>query len=208
MGLRIVKRIREDYGHITEDVNPFGHDKGRMGETQEEAAGDEQTEDMAGGFLPEGFEAEDVDEEKEEPRYTSGFFPATNTDDEDDDGDDPLEVIHGDAPDEHEHSLARMVTDEPVEFNPEPKAGNKKKAPRKAAANKAKNTATASATQSGTSAPRTKGSLAGRPRARARRNAPSPLDEEEVDEIPDSDDGDEFEDDDEHDDEDDDDYKA
>ncbi|ORY58158.1 Rad4 transglutaminase-like domain-containing protein [Pseudomassariella vexata] len=82
MGLRIAKRIQDDYGHI-EDMEVDGHDGG--GEADFRAM-QERDEDMAGGFLPEGYEEEDA----EEPEQKSGYFPVAHEDDED-----PFEVEDG-----------------------------------------------------------------------------------------------------------------
>ncbi|CEJ92285.1 hypothetical protein VHEMI07945 [[Torrubiella] hemipterigena] len=80
MGLRIVERIKQDYGHI-EDVKVFGSSK-RAPVEKTPVVHDEE---MAGGFLPEGYEEE---EENEVPVHkASTFFPVVA---EDDDGDDDL----------------------------------------------------------------------------------------------------------------------
>jgi xeroderma pigmentosum group C-complementing protein len=85
MGLRIAERIRQDYGHLDETTEVFGHRK----DTEDDVAPQHDDEDMAGGFLPEGYE-EDVPEEA--PRLTSAFFTTTHEDEDDDDVDDPLTV--------------------------------------------------------------------------------------------------------------------
>lgn len=88
MGLRIAARIKEEYGHIEDKVVVNG-----PGKDEDEAMGGfeamrQKDEDMAGGFLPEGYEEEDPDE----PRQMSGYFPVAH----DDDGeDDPFEIDHG-----------------------------------------------------------------------------------------------------------------
>ncbi|KAK4448024.1 Rad4 transglutaminase-like domain-containing protein [Podospora aff. communis PSN243] len=92
MGLRIVERIKQDYGHVADDVDVFG----RSGRMADDAAGQEvegaaHDEDMGGGFLPEGYE----DQEGQTTELTSGFFPVA---DEDDGGEDEgLEVDHGEG---------------------------------------------------------------------------------------------------------------
>ena len=83
MGLRIADRIRQDYGHLDDRVDVFGH-AGEGPSTGEGIA----DEDMAGGFLPEGYE-EEHDEDTQQ--RTSSFFPATREEDEDTD-DDLLEM--------------------------------------------------------------------------------------------------------------------
>ncbi|KAK1834246.1 hypothetical protein QBC39DRAFT_431678 [Podospora conica] len=99
MGLRIVERIKADYGHVREDVDVFG--KGGDTEMADAAppggfagpgdGGADDDEVGGGGFLPEGF-----DEEEEQPApSTSGFFPVV--DEDDDDGEDPFQVDYGDG---------------------------------------------------------------------------------------------------------------
>jgi xeroderma pigmentosum group C-complementing protein len=86
MGLRIVERVREEYGDNAvdevDDFNPFANKKGK--ETQDLEAQrrimQQKDEDMAGGFLPEGHHEEEV-----EPHHSSSFFPVVD-DDEDDEG--------------------------------------------------------------------------------------------------------------------------
>jgi xeroderma pigmentosum group C-complementing protein len=90
MGLRIVERIRQEYGEIDEKVSVFAHSKGAMSKSHHDGdAAGTKNEDMAGGFLPEGYEEEDEGEQ----RHTSSFFPVG--DDEDGAGDDAaLTVEH------------------------------------------------------------------------------------------------------------------
>lgn len=91
MGMRIAKRIREEYGEIEEGVEVFGHFRdnfpGKVGERPDggkPAGGDS---DMAGGFLPEGYDEEE--EDGGNAGRTSSFFPVV---DEDDEGHDSLLV--------------------------------------------------------------------------------------------------------------------
>ncbi|OAA48425.1 Rad4 family protein [Metarhizium rileyi] len=81
MGLRIVERIRQEYGEIDESVSVFGHSKSAASKDHVHVATAAQDEDMGGGFLPQGYE-----EEHEEQHHTSSFFPVG--DDENDAGDD------------------------------------------------------------------------------------------------------------------------
>ncbi|PNY25280.1 DNA repair protein rhp42 [Tolypocladium capitatum] len=81
MGLRIVERIRRDYGEIDDSVSVFGHGKVAA---QQHAAPKGHDEDMAGGFLPEGYEEEEDGDEQ--AHHTSGFFPVG-----DDDGQEPVD---------------------------------------------------------------------------------------------------------------------
>ncbi|KAK0641700.1 Rad4 transglutaminase-like domain-containing protein [Cercophora newfieldiana] len=93
MGMRIVERIKQDYGHMGDDVEVFGR-SGRMagdGEMEGQEGG-AQDEDMGGGFLPEGYE----DHEEKTTQLTSGFFPVADEDDEDGEND-TLEVDHGEG---------------------------------------------------------------------------------------------------------------
>jgi xeroderma pigmentosum group C-complementing protein len=88
MGMRIAERIRQEYGEITDEISVFGHARDSVQTKKQPQVEDEE---MAGGFLPEGYVEE---EEEEEPRahHTSSFFPVV---DEDDDGDDGLVMEHG-----------------------------------------------------------------------------------------------------------------
>jgi xeroderma pigmentosum group C-complementing protein len=81
--MRIAERIERDYGHIQDDVEVSGAAKGRDQPTVDE--------DMAGGFLPGGFEIEDDDKDHQ----VSGFFPVADEEDEHEDQADMLEVDHG-----------------------------------------------------------------------------------------------------------------
>ncbi|KAI0103648.1 Rad4 transglutaminase-like domain-containing protein [Nemania sp. FL0031] len=118
MGLRIADRIRQDYGHLDESVDVFGHSS--EGQKNNEFHGDD--EDMGGGFLPEGYEEEEEEEEeeeaaeKEESRQTSAFFSAPSPHDEDDEGEDPFQVEYHD---QAEPSQAQD-TDYNIEINSEP----------------------------------------------------------------------------------------
>ncbi|KAJ4413980.1 hypothetical protein N0V85_003357 [Neurospora sp. IMI 360204] len=97
MGMRIVERIKQDYGHVGDEVEVFGkHGRGGGAGAQEEvseAEGAGDDEDMGGGgFLPEGFE---VEEDERDTHLRSSFFPVVDEDDED--GEDALEVDHGEG---------------------------------------------------------------------------------------------------------------
>ena len=91
MGMRIAKRIREEYGEIEEGVEVFGHFRdnfpGKVGEPPDDGKPAGGNADMAGGFLPEGCDEEGEDEGN--AGRTSSFFPVV---DEDDEGDDSLLV--------------------------------------------------------------------------------------------------------------------
>ncbi|KAI8307030.1 hypothetical protein K4K61_003939 [Colletotrichum sp. SAR11_59] len=111
-GLRIVERIRQDYGHVDDSVPVFqkhGGSKEAKGDQDESSKADAEAmrvrdEEMAGGFFPEGhdeeeaggFFAEGHEEEEAEPkRFTSGFFPVVDDEDGDENMDDALVVDHG-----------------------------------------------------------------------------------------------------------------
>ncbi|KAF3767643.1 Rad4-domain-containing protein [Cryphonectria parasitica EP155] len=82
MGLRIRERIRREYGDADGSYNVFGHSRDQPEEQNEQVNGEE----MAGGFLPEGFEEPDEGDHGA-VKESSFFFPA-NDDDDDDDEDD------------------------------------------------------------------------------------------------------------------------
>ncbi|KAG6194723.1 hypothetical protein E4U10_002638 [Claviceps purpurea] len=88
MGLRIVERIRQDYGEIDESVSVFGHSKA-IGPTSAAPAAD-QEEEMAGGFLPEGYE----EEGEAEQNHASSFFPVGDEDGEGEEDDAGLTIEH------------------------------------------------------------------------------------------------------------------
>ncbi|KAI1462126.1 Rad4-domain-containing protein [Annulohypoxylon moriforme] len=93
MGLRIADRFKQDFGHLDDSVEVFGHDAGIDKDFE---AMRQRDEDMAGGFLPEGYEEEEATEVKENTGKTSGFFPVTNDEEDDsDDGNYPFEVDFG-----------------------------------------------------------------------------------------------------------------
>ncbi|KAF9874636.1 rad4 family protein [Colletotrichum karsti] len=115
-GLRIVERIRQDYGHVDDSVPVFQKNSASKAakEREEEEEGEStkldaeamrvRDEEMAGGFFPEGHDEEEAggffpeghDEEDAEPkRFTSGFFPVVDEDDEDAEMGDALVVDHG-----------------------------------------------------------------------------------------------------------------
>jgi xeroderma pigmentosum group C-complementing protein len=92
MGLRILERMREEYGHDAGDevdlMNPWTNsNKGKQKEVErdleEEAARmHQQDEDMAGGFFPEGHEEEEPD-----AHHSTSFFPVIAQDEHgDEDG--------------------------------------------------------------------------------------------------------------------------
>ncbi|KUJ16494.1 Rad4-domain-containing protein [Mollisia scopiformis] len=87
MGLRIIERFKEERGDGDDDtdvLNPFANKKKRTEDAEAEAQKkimDQRDEEMAGGFLPEGFETEEPEE-----RHPS-FFPVVQEhDDEEEEG--------------------------------------------------------------------------------------------------------------------------
>lgn len=100
-GLRIVERIRQDYGHVDDSVPVFqknSANKGARDARDEEEPPSKlaesmqaRDEEMAGGFFPDGHDEEEV----EPKRFTSGFFPVVDEEDEDADMGDALVVDHG-----------------------------------------------------------------------------------------------------------------
>ncbi|KAJ9136467.1 DNA repair protein rhp42 [Pleurostoma richardsiae] len=107
MGMRIVERIRRDHGHIKDDFEAFGHSqKDNRDALSSDNRGD--GEDMAGGFLPEGYE----EEGDKEPHQTSSFFPVVEDDAEEEDGDDALMMDDGDG------GAARVDTPEARDLSP------------------------------------------------------------------------------------------
>lgn len=87
MGMRIAERVRREYGHLKDTFQAFGHSRDDRQDvpTVENDAVD--GEDMAGGFLPGGFDNEEEEAEAEDRGgfHKSSFFPAIE--DEEDGGD-------------------------------------------------------------------------------------------------------------------------
>jgi xeroderma pigmentosum group C-complementing protein len=85
MGLRIVERVREEYGgevgNEVDELNPWINKKnGKEVDRDTEARRrimEQRDEDMAGGFMAEGH-----DEEEPDTHHTSSFFPVVNEDDD------------------------------------------------------------------------------------------------------------------------------
>jgi xeroderma pigmentosum group C-complementing protein len=104
MGLRIIARVREEYGDVDDDgidvLNPWTNKKGKDVDAKAEAQRrimDQRDEEMAGGFLPEGFNVEEQEEDHHRP-----FFPVAHEGDDDDGGG---FVIEG-----HNDDLATLTT--------------------------------------------------------------------------------------------------
>ncbi|KAH6723071.1 putative DNA repair protein rhp42 [Leptodontidium sp. MPI-SDFR-AT-0119] len=87
MGLRIVERVNEEYGVADENLdilNPLASKKKKTAEDVDAEAQkrimDQNDEDMAGGFLPEGFDAEEPED------HHRAFFPVAHEEGDDDQG--------------------------------------------------------------------------------------------------------------------------
>lgn len=94
MGMRIRERIQREYGDVEESTNVFSHKVGKEIPADQSA----NDEDMAGGFLPEGYEEGDqveIGENRGGFMQKSSFFPAVDCEDDDDGVDDGLVVEDG-----------------------------------------------------------------------------------------------------------------
>ncbi|KAM3526182.1 hypothetical protein MY4038_006930 [Beauveria bassiana] len=94
MGMRIVQRIRQEYGEIDDKTSVFGHSsKTGLAGAPDPAVmehDEAENEDMAGGFLPEGYEEDEVDGSGRGEQTTSHFFPVVDENEADDNDDDGL----------------------------------------------------------------------------------------------------------------------
>jgi len=76
MVLRIVEQVKEKYGDIAEDGDAWMNHRAKQADMDAEAQKrimDQRDEEMAGGFLPEGFDVEDT-----ESHHERHFFPGTH----------------------------------------------------------------------------------------------------------------------------------
>lgn len=100
MGMRIAERVRREYGHLKDSFQAFGHTRDDGQDVPTGETGEVGGEDVAGGFLPGGFEIEEEEEEVEDRGgfHKSSFFPAIE-DEEDggDEGDATLVIEDGGA---------------------------------------------------------------------------------------------------------------
>jgi xeroderma pigmentosum group C-complementing protein len=96
MGMRITERVRREYGHLTDTFQAFGHSRDERQDMPTGGVDAVDDEDMAGGFLPGGFENEEEEPEDRGGFHKSSFFPAIE-DDEDggDEGDARLVIEDG-----------------------------------------------------------------------------------------------------------------
>ncbi|KKF92923.1 DNA repair protein rhp42 [Ceratocystis platani] len=91
-GLRIIERVRADYGEVMEGFQVFGRNHQRPEDLQREKEEKARAlADMGGGFIPEGYEEdiehqEDGADQRKASLQTSSFFPVVDDDDDDDDG--------------------------------------------------------------------------------------------------------------------------
>ena len=120
MGLRIVERIRLDYGQVGEDVDVFGRGAGGHHDMRHAGAAVGEDEDMGGGFLPEGCE----EVEDRATNLTSGFFPVVDEEDGEEDGEDALEIDHG----ERAHTQPTGATTSVMSTQPKRKTATKPRA--------------------------------------------------------------------------------
>lgn len=125
MGLRIVERIRQDYGHIDDSVSVFRH--GALTAQPKDDPDPTRNEDeMGGGFLPEG------QQEEEAPRElaTSNFFPIVDEDDDaDDDGDLIMEDDRKEPPETTKEDTSSEAEDaEPAQHQTRRRAPTRKTA--------------------------------------------------------------------------------
>jgi len=88
MGMRIIARVREEYGNDddgTVDVlNPWANNKSKEADADTEAQKrimDQRDEEMAGGFLPEGYNVEEPEE-----HHHRSFFPVARESDDEENG--------------------------------------------------------------------------------------------------------------------------
>jgi len=88
MGMRIIERVREEYGDLAEGeidvLNPWTNTQAKEDQQAVEAQKrimDQRDEDMAGGFLPEGYEIEEPQQSR-----PASFYPVAHEDEGDDEG--------------------------------------------------------------------------------------------------------------------------
>ncbi|PMD36052.1 Rad4-domain-containing protein [Hyaloscypha variabilis F] len=88
MGMRIIARVREEYGDADDEsvdvLNPWANRRGKEADADAEAQKrimDQRDEEMAGGFFPEGFNVEEPEEQ-----HHRSFFPVAPESDDDEDG--------------------------------------------------------------------------------------------------------------------------
>jgi xeroderma pigmentosum group C-complementing protein len=92
MGMRIIARVREEYGDVNDDnvdvLNPWTNKRGKEVDADADADAeaqkiimDQRDEEMAGGFLPDGFNVEEPEEE-----HHRSFFPVAHEGDDEEGG--------------------------------------------------------------------------------------------------------------------------
>lgn len=164
MGLRIVQRVREEYGgdadaHVREEMNPFTN-QNRVRKTQRADGGEPPVkesspsiykgedmeggflgdDDMGGGFLPEGYDEEEVpqshhpelttEEENATSRNTMpevepSALPRAESDNPEQDGDDTDVPNTGEAP-STANMKPKVIVDGSASKQPQPKASTRK----------------------------------------------------------------------------------
>ncbi|CAG8961627.1 hypothetical protein HYFRA_00006164 [Hymenoscyphus fraxineus] len=143
MGLRIIERVREEYGadggFEVDALNPFNNKNAPRQEDKasekRQRAMEQQEEDAAGGFFPEGH-----DEEEAQSGQRSGFFPVAQTEnqepddggggffpvaDPDGDGNDGGFILEDEKP-ETSKSVAQQAYPTPQSFEFSSKVGTSK----------------------------------------------------------------------------------
>ncbi|TPX14150.1 uncharacterized protein E0L32_000544 [Thyridium curvatum] len=127
MGMRIARRIEQDYGKIGENEHIFGHDHSASRIHDLTGSGDRglDDEEMAGGFLPEGFE----DDADHLAPQTSSFFPVAHDEEDGEEGDGGL-IVEDHR--NHEPSLALEPAADPDEPESEPEVSKSRAKPRRA----------------------------------------------------------------------------
>lgn len=123
MGLRIIERVQDEFGDADEEadvLNPWmGKKKKLVADDDDEEAEaeahrqimEQHDEEMAGGFLPEGFDAE----EEPEPRLRASFFPVA-PDDEDEESDGGGGFIVEDYAEPGNAKMGQAATPQPLGY--------------------------------------------------------------------------------------------
>ncbi|CZR64785.1 related to DNA repair protein rhp42 [Phialocephala subalpina] len=117
MGLRIIERVKGEYGDVAGDadiLNPFANTKKRKEDADAEAQRrimDQRDEEMAGGFLPEGFDVEESEERR------ASFFPVAQEGDDDDEHGGGFVVEGHDEPSKPGQAYATPQSLEPATKN-------------------------------------------------------------------------------------------
>ncbi|XXG94337.1 hypothetical protein Hte_000591 [Hypoxylon texense] len=125
-GVRVRHRFQQMYGHLDESMEVSGRDNTA---DEDYEAMRERDEDMAGGFLPEGYEEEEASEATK-PRQTSGFFPIVDEARDSDDDDDPFQVDYGKEEDDDRSVEQPSEPEAPAKATPKNAAPKPKAKPK------------------------------------------------------------------------------